>query len=42
MKPTEVIDYLKNLNDWRRGLDDNIQMLDPKEIGIVIYEAISY
>lgn len=40
MKPIDVALKLQVFNDWRRGLDESIQMPDPKEIGIVIDEAI--
>lgn len=40
MTPNEVARKLQVFNDWRRGLNDDIQIPDPKEIGKVIDEAI--
>lgn len=38
MTKTEVVEGLKLYNEWRRGAD--IEMLDPKKIGIIIDAAI--
>ena len=41
MKIKKVIKILKNYNKWRRG-DENINMINPKTLGIAIDEAIRH
>ena len=41
MTTTEVIDILTRHNQWRRGEDETIEQLHPKEIGIAIEWAIA-
>ena len=39
MKTTEIINALRYFNAWRRGYEDELEMPDPTEIGLVIDEA---
>lgn len=41
MNKEKVIEILKTHNKWRRG-NENIEMLNPKEIGQAIDFAIKY
>jgi len=39
MKETEIIKQLTEYNKWRRG-DDELKQPNPKDLGVVIEEAI--
>ena len=39
MTPTEVINILRQFNEWRRG-DEDIPQFDPREIGEAIDAAV--
>jgi len=36
----ENIDFLRNYNNWRRGVDESLDMPNPKEIGLHLDYAI--
>jgi len=41
MTTTEAIDILTRHNQWRRGEDETIEQLHPREIGIAIDRAVA-